>query len=244
MHDRRFETEMNADPPAPAAPILEPSHSAPVTMLSRPSYSAAGSQPAGEKHFAGEMREDFEAALTMVEFAPKDHGGKCLRAVKRAGTALAGIFSSRSKAWLKADRERRFVPIERKVAFDGYTTDLHDEKVERDRRYGTVYTITEQLNAYLVRLEMPRRVPASALGQVWNLPEQMPDYDYNISLSDGILTIRASVPDQVLRRVSYVSPAFPSDFLTRIDFTEPVSRFKHRLRNKVLEVIVFKNSHP
>lgn len=208
-------------------------------MLNRPGHSA--SQPAGEKHFAGEVEGDFEAALAMLEFAPKDRGGKCLRTLRRAGAALAGTFSSRWRAWLKADRKRRFRTIESKVAFDGYTSDLHDEKIERDRRYGTVYTVTEQLNAYLVRLEMPRRVPASALRQVWNLPDEMPDYDYNISLTDGVLVIRAGLRDEALRRIAYVSPAFPSDFLTRIDFSGPVSGFKHRLLNKVLEIIVFKS---
>ncbi len=130
--------------------------------------------------------------------------------------------------------------MERKVAFDGFMIDLHGEKTERDRRYGTVYTVSEHPNAYLVRLEMPRKIPATSLKRLWNLPDEMPDYDYNLALNDGTLMINASVRGESLRRLCHVSPSFPADFATRIEFGKPVSTFKHRMRNKVLEVIVLK----
>jgi hypothetical protein len=138
-------------------------------------------------------------------------------------------------------RGSHFSRVKRTVGFDGYTTDFYDEKLERDRRYGSVYTIDEHSNAYLVRLEMPRRVPASSLKRLWNLPDEMPDYDYNISLNDAVLTIAASVRGEAMRRLSYISSSFPADFTTRIDFDQPVTGFRHRLRNKVIEIIVLKN---
>ena len=138
-------------------------------------------------------------------------------------------------------RGSHFSRVKRTVGFDGFTTDFYDEKVERDRRYGTVYTVEEHSNAYLVRLEMPRRIPASSLKRLWSLPDEMPDYDYNISLGDAVLTISASLRGEALRRLSYISASFPADFTTRIDFDEPVTGFKHRLRNKVIEIIVLKN---
>lgn len=130
--------------------------------------------------------------------------------------------------------------VERKVAFDGFQTTMHDEKTERDRRYGTVYTVKEYSNAYLVRLEMPRKLPASSLKRLWNLPDEMPDYDYNIALADNVLTINASVRGEALRRLSYVSSAFPADFMTRIEFGKQVAGFKHRLQNKVMDIVVLK----
>ncbi|MGH8678722.1 MAG: hypothetical protein ACREUQ_10275, partial [Burkholderiales bacterium] len=136
---------------------------------------------------------------------------------------------------VRAPKRRR---EDRKVAFDGYRVDLHDEKLERDRRYGTVYTVSEYSNAYLVRLEMPRKIPASSLKRLWNLPDEMPDYDYSIRLENDVLTIKASVRGEALRRLAYISSSFPADFETRIEFERPVGAFKHRLRNKVLEVIV------
>ena len=82
---------------------------------------------------------------------------------------------------------------ERKVAFDGFEGTMHEDKTERDRRYGTVYTVAEYANAYLVRLEMPRKLPPSSLKRLWNLPDEMPDYDYNIMLGDNVITVSASV---------------------------------------------------
>jgi len=129
---------------------------------------------------------------------------------------------------------------ERKVAFDGFESTMHEDKTERDRRYGTVYTVAEYANAYLVRLEMPRKLPASSLKRLWNLPDEMPDYDYNVMLGDNVLTVSASVRGETLRRLSYVSGSFPADFTTQIEFDKPVGAFKHRMRDKVLEVIVLK----
>jgi hypothetical protein len=129
---------------------------------------------------------------------------------------------------------------ERKVAFDGFMSDLYDEKTERDRRYGTVYTVSEHANAYLVRLEMPRKLPASSLKRLWNLPDEMPDYDYNIALLDGVLTISASVRGEALRRLCHVSSSCPADFTTRIEFARPVTTFQHRLKDKLLDIIVMK----
>jgi ferredoxin len=140
-------------------------------------------------------------------------------------------------------RGSHFSRVKRTVGFDGYTTDFYDEKLERDRRYGTVYTIQEHANAYLVRLEMPRRIPASSLKRLWSLPDEMPDYDYSIALGDAVLTIAASVRGEALRRLSYISSSFPADFTTRIDFDQPVSSFKHRLRNKVIEIVVLKSKN-
>jgi len=117
---------------------------------------------------------------------------------------------------------------------------MHDDKLERDRRYGTVYRVAEFSNAYLARLEMPRKLPQSSLKRLWNLPDEMPDYDYTISLNDAVLAISASVRGEALRKLSYVSSSFPADFSTRIEFGKPVTAFKHRMRNKILEVIVLK----
>jgi len=129
---------------------------------------------------------------------------------------------------------------QRKVAFEGFMSDLYDEKTERDRRYGTVYTVSEHANAFLVRLEMPRKIPASSLKRLWNLPDEMPDYDYNIVLLDSVLTISASVRGEALRRLCHVSASCPADFTTRIEFGKPTVAFKHRLKNKLLDVIVMK----
>jgi hypothetical protein len=150
------------------------------------------------------------------------------------GLALAPLGSILARAGGAGRRTQR------KVAFDGFEGTMHEDKTERDRRYGTVYTVAEYANAYLVRLEMPRKLPPSSLKRLWNLPDEMPDYDYTIMLGDNVITISASVRGEAIRRLSYVSSSFPADFTTRIEFGKPVGVFKHRMRDKVLEVIVLK----
>ncbi len=150
------------------------------------------------------------------------------------GLALAPLGSILARAGGAGRR------TERKVAFDGFEGTMHEDKTERDRRYGTVYTVADYANAYLVRLEMPRKLPPSSLKRLWNLPDEMPDYDYSMMLGDNVLTISASVRGETIRRLSYVSSSFPADFTTRIEFGKPVGAFKHRMRDKVLEVIVLK----
>jgi hypothetical protein len=199
----------------------------PVSMVLAPS-DVSRTVPTDGKRFAGELDEDFEAALARIEFAPS------------RGSFARRIMSPILRLVAPAAMREQFHNVDRHVAFDGFRGTLHDEKRERDRRYGTVYSMTEARNAYLVRLELPRSVPASALKQTWGVPDEMPDYDYTLSLNGGVLSIRAGLPGETYRRLSYVSSSFPSQFLTRIEFDQPVGGFRHRLRDKMLEVIVFK----
>lgn len=202
-------------------------------MITAPETTApadAAAQEAAEKQFAGELEGDFDTLLARVQMAPPRAGmiGRLARAISHWIRSLFGIHAA------------ELTQVERRVAFDGFTSFLHDEKTERDRRYGTVYTVSEEVNAYLVRLEMPRRTPKSALKETWKLPDEMPEYDYTLSLANGVLSIRAGLHGQSMRRIAYVSPSFPSAFMTRIEFACAVDGFKHRMRDKVLEIIIFK----
>lgn len=183
-----------------------------------------------EKDFADEMDCGFETALEMVEPGGPAHERRSHRSIWAALLGMLRLDSLRGPA-TRQDRH---------VAFDGFRNPMHDEKIERDRRYGTVYTVVEHANAYLVSIEMPRRIPASSLKELWKLPDEMPDYEYTITLHGTVLAVRAGVRGDAMRRLSYISASFPSDFLTRIEFDKPVVSFKHRLRDKVLEIVVFK----
>ena len=211
--------------PAVKAPVAtpKPDSSLPVSMVVRPAGAVAPSSDTQSPRFPGELAESFTTALARVVPLPSS----------------AGRFGG---WWRRSSREAS--RTRRAVAFDGFRSDLYDDKLERDRRYGTVYTVVEQRNAYLVRLEMPRQLASSALRATWNMPREMPDYNYTIALTNNVLIVKASVPGEALRRLSYISTSFPADFMTRIEFARLVDGFVHRLRDKVLEVIVFtRNSH-
>jgi len=195
----------------------------PLSMTNSPRHASAG-EPDGNA-FAGELEADFESVLACLE-----------------PPAQQPSFTER--VFRRFSRTRRPPPTseeDRHVAFDGYRNDQYDDKLERDRRYGTVYTVTEAPNAYLIHLELPRTMPASSLKQMWQLAEATPSYDFTIALTHNVLAIRARLSGEALRRLAYVSASFPSGFLTRIEFAEPVAQFKHRLRDHLLEVIVLKS---
>ncbi|MGH7915838.1 MAG: hypothetical protein ACREQE_00095 [Candidatus Binataceae bacterium] len=196
-------------------------------------------QDLAEKRFAGELDEDFSSVLERVQMRPRRHGS-FWREFPSGGDARSGRLGSAARRLLRQKQRSD----DRHVAFDGFRGNLHDEKIERDRRYGTVYTVSEELNAYLVRLEFPRKLPNSSLKRIWQLGDEMPDYEYSLTLERDALSIRGGVRGERYRRLSYISASFPSEFLTRIQFERPVMGFKHRMRDKVLKLVVFKLEDP
>jgi hypothetical protein len=130
------------------------------------------------------------------------------------------------------------------VAAEGYYAKeaAYDEKTERERRYGEIYTFDERPSGYYLRLELPRRIPPSGVKEELGLGEEMPDYEIDLSLASGWFQVHGKVVDERLRTVAATAPAFPPDFTTRIPLGQRCVGFVHRYRDKVLEVILVKAS--
>ncbi|HWP66764.1 MAG TPA: Hsp20/alpha crystallin family protein, partial [Candidatus Limnocylindria bacterium] len=126
------------------------------------------------------------------------------------------------------------------VGFDGFSEgeERYDEKLERARRYGNVYKLEERDDAYVLRVEFPRRVPPTSLGTQLGLPAEMPDYDFELALRDGAFVVHAKVIDPDVRKLTAVAPAFPGEFTTQVALRDPVTGFRHRYEDKTLEVIL------
>lgn len=149
------------------------------------------------------------------------------------GLALAPLAAPFLGMRSRHSQEQGAIPVE------GYYSSEFDEKTERSRRYGEAYSVEEESNAYLLRLEFPRRVPVSALKREMGIGDAMPDYEYELSLQGDQFLIKGTMPDPDIRKLASVSPAFPPDFTKRIAFDRPIASFKHRYRDKTLEVILF-----
>ena len=54
------------------------------------------------------------------------------------------------------------------------------------------------------------------------------------------LTVKGKVVDPQIRKLAAISSAFPPDFTKQIELKSPVANFKHRYRDKTLEVVLFK----
>jgi ferredoxin len=126
------------------------------------------------------------------------------------------------------------------VGFEGYygKHEHFDEKLERERRYGSIYKLEERDDAYILRLEFPRILPPTSLADELKLPPEMPDYDYDLSLNDGSFVVHGKVVDPQVRKLTAVAPAFPPEFTTRVPLGTRVAGFSHRYRDKTLEVIL------
>jgi hypothetical protein len=122
------------------------------------------------------------------------------------------------------------------VGQDGFSNQHFDEKLERERRYGEVYRLHEDVNGFLVELEFPRKTPKSGIKEELGIPDEMPDYDYDLSLHNGFLVVKGKVTDPALRKAASVSSAFPPDFTTNIKLPSRVKGFRHRFVDKNLEV--------
>jgi hypothetical protein len=128
------------------------------------------------------------------------------------------------------------------IPVDGFYSRGFVEKLERERRYGNVYTVEDRGGAFLVQMEFPRYVPDIGLPATAQLRNQMPDYDYDLSLRDSELIIKGRCADEKLRKISSSIGAFPPEFTTVIPLKDPVSGFTHKFDNKVLQVFVVKDS--
>jgi hypothetical protein len=122
------------------------------------------------------------------------------------------------------------------VGLDGFTDPRFGAKLERERRYGEVYRLRPEANGYLLEVEFPRVVPPSGVKEQLGVPDEMPDYDYDLTLQNGFFIVKGTLPDQDVRKVAAVSPAFPPDFVTQVKLPTPIAGFRHRFRGKDLEV--------
>jgi hypothetical protein len=138
-------------------------------------------------------------------------------------------------------QKRRGVIRDLPIPVDGFSSPGFVEKLERERRYGNVYTIEDRGEAILLKLEFPRRVPDIGLAERSQLPDEMPDYDYDLALIDRQLMIKGRCVDERVRKLSSSIGAFPPEFTTVIPLQEKVVGFGHHFANKRLEVLLVKD---
>jgi len=127
------------------------------------------------------------------------------------------------------------------IPVDGFYSRGFVEKLERERRYGNVYTLEDRGGAFLLRMEFPRRTPDIGLAGSTKLPVEMPDYDYDLALVDGQFVVKGKCTDEQVRKMSSSVGAFPPEFTTVIPLREKVVGFAHHFENKLLEVFLLKD---
>jgi hypothetical protein len=128
------------------------------------------------------------------------------------------------------------------IPVDGFYSPGFVEKLERERRYGNVYTVEDRGEAFLLRMEFPRRIPEIGRSLRSDLPDEMPDYDYDLALKDGHFVVKGWCADPRVRKLSSSVGAFPPEFTTVVPLQEKVVGFGHQFENKCLQVLLVKDT--
>lgn len=126
------------------------------------------------------------------------------------------------------------------VPVEGFYSKGFVDKLERERRYGNVYTVEDRGASYLVRMEFPRWIPDIGIVSRTQLPDEMPDYDYDLLLQDEQLVVKGKCSDEKVRKISSSVGAFPPEFTTVIPFRDRIIGLAHHFENKLLEVLLVK----
>jgi len=126
------------------------------------------------------------------------------------------------------------------IPVDGFYSKGFVDKLERERRYGNIYTVEDRGGAYLVRMEFPREMPDIIVANSPELPREMPDYDYDLALRDSQLIVKGKCLDDNVRKISSSVGAFPPEFTTVIPFQQRLAGFAHQFENKRLDVLLVK----
>jgi ferredoxin len=117
---------------------------------------------------------------------------------------------------------------------------LPEDQVERDRRYGRDFDVTEHEGYVLVELRLPRKVPALRDRFRFGLPEIMPEYGAHAYRQGRALFVTAWVKDPKMRALAGTSNSFPSQFTKTFEIDQEVlgsvSRFD---AHGIFQVVLF-----
>jgi HSP20 family molecular chaperone IbpA len=123
---------------------------------------------------------------------------------------------------------------------ESYTPEFLE--LERKKRYGFVNQMEETENTYTIKVFFPTLVPPSEIGDKLGIPAEMPDYSHDVKLDDGRLTVKGRLTDENVLKLTGILNSFPDRFYKEFVFGKPVSRFEISYSNKVLDIVVFKES--
>ena len=164
------------------------------------------------------------------------------------------LIGLRSALVVAPSAQRTTVPGAVELEGAIYTDDIK----ERYRRYGMVNQVSEMADYYRIEIEFPRWVPNSAAKKMYELPDRMPNYDYEVHLSspysvevtqasETTVTVQTRLPvdpktgemeDPRFENVVGRTSSFPNGFTSIFPIQAQPEDFHTDYRNRVLEIIV------
>lgn len=120
--------------------------------------------------------------------------------------------------------------------------DQPEDQWERMKRYGMASSFSDQGDHYLWKFDMPAKVPNHELKFKLGLPEEMPDYSYQVQVNGSHVRLKAKCADEQVRKLSGWMNSFPMSFYKEIDVPTPIKDYKEKYdpETKVLTVTLEK----
>lgn len=117
---------------------------------------------------------------------------------------------------------------------------VEEDRVERDRRYGRDYEVSEEDGYVRIHLNLPRKVPAVRDRFRYGLPDEMPEYGCHAYRQGNQLMITAWVKDPKIKHLTHTTSSFPGQFTASFDVHRDVIGMKQRHdAHGIVEVILF-----
>jgi len=102
--------------------------------------------------------------------------------------------------------------------------------LERERRYGRVLDVHEIRGCFVLRIELPRRLPHHELFYMHGIPMEPPEYDCTLQpVSPWTISVRARLLDPRLLHLSGKVNSFPPGLKVDYRFPKPVAAVFHRM---------------
>jgi electron transport complex protein RnfB len=119
--------------------------------------------------------------------------------------------------------------------------DAEEDTLERDRRYGRDFTVTEEADHICIEVQFATRVPAVRDRFRYGLPEVMPVYGAHAHQDGNVIQVYGWVKDKKIRGLVHTTRSFPGQFMTQIELNRTTFGYVWRFdaHNK-MTVVVFK----
>jgi hypothetical protein len=111
-----------------------------------------------------------------------------------------------------------------------------DSKWEIMKRYGMAAVVEEQKDRYIVKVEFPETTPTHILKYQMGLPDQMPDYKYELNFDESHkqITVNARMEDGHIKKLCGKINSFPDRFRRSFAFPYKVDLLRQIYRGKIL----------
>ena len=118
---------------------------------------------------------------------------------------------------------------------------VEEDELERDRRYGRDFKVTEASDHITIEVQFATRVPAVRDRFRYGLPEVMPVYGAHAHQDGNVIQIYGWVKDPKIRALVHTTRSFPGQFMTQIELEATTFGYASRFdgHNK-MTIVVFK----